>query len=32
VPTDFKGKYRIEVEANIGPFVYNADKEWHAIE
>jgi len=32
VPSEFKGKFRVEVEANLGPFEYTTKEEWHTIE
>ena len=32
VPTDFKGKYQVQIEADLGPFEVTHDREWFVIE
>jgi hypothetical protein len=32
VPTDFKGKYQVKVDMDLGPFEANMQETWHLIE
>jgi hypothetical protein len=32
VPEGFKGKYRVEVEGDWGPFAVGQSAEWHRVE
>jgi hypothetical protein len=32
VPRDFKGKYQVQVDIDLGPFETIQDETWHLIE
>jgi hypothetical protein len=32
VPQGFKGKYRIEMHPNVGPFEFRNSEQWYGIE
>jgi hypothetical protein len=32
VPEDFKGKFQVQVDIDLGPFEAKQDETWHVIE
>jgi hypothetical protein len=31
VPSDFKGKYQVQIDVDLGPFEKKLDDEWYSI-
>jgi len=32
VPPDFKGRYRVKIDMDLGPFAKEYDETWHSID
>jgi hypothetical protein len=31
VPSTFKGKFRVQLLVDLGPFKYTSEEEWHTV-